>query len=160
MIWFWSILAAVSIGVLLRALAFLHARVLILQEKYQTRFFELADEIIDRDDVTHQQLDELRGLSANVRSRKMQLIVIAAINMAERNKSAPKQSDFKKDMSQELLTLWNKMYFRWLVAVSTQGSVLGLTGLTKLLTYFDPDEPNSLADSLPYIPHPKALGVH
>jgi hypothetical protein len=34
-----------------------------------------------------------------------------------------------------------------------------MDGLAKLLEYFDPDEPNNLADTLPYISHAKPAGA-
>ena len=169
MIWFWAILAAVAIGVVVRLLAHLHDSVLKMQQKYQTTFFELADKIVDRDDVTEEQLSILAALSANLRSRKMQLIVMAAIQKAEKaekdqkaekDKSVTEVSEFRKSMHPEMRLLWNKMYFRWLVAVTTQGSITGLAGLSKLLAYFGPDEPDNFAGDMPYLPHARPAGAH
>ena len=148
MIWFWAIAAAILVGVVFRFLAEAKVSVLALQAKYQGQFFERAHEIADWDDISDGRLRELSELSAGMRSRKMQMIVMEAIRHGlkrAKSGSADKTVQKKSELTAERHSTWNQMYFRWLCATVSQGSIMGIGGLIKLLEYFDPDDKDKMA---------------
>jgi hypothetical protein len=153
-----AIIVAMSLGAALRIWAYAHGSVLDLQEKFQTRFYDSANEIVDRSDVSLEQLNELKSLSADLRNRKMQFTVLRALNRIDSKKPASSETAIRNNMTPEMNALWNKMYFRWLASVCAQGSFIGFGAVTKLLTYFDQDRP--VTKELQQIPRAKILVAH
>lgn len=158
MIWLWVILGAVVVGLVLRFTAITKAHMSNLQTKYQTQFFEKAHEIAEWPDISDKRLAALAELSSGLRSRKAQMILISAIDLAikQEKKEGPLKKNGQElaahaDMTQEQQKLWRGMYFRWMLAVCSQGSIIGAGSLLKILEFFDPDDPSSNKVAIPYL---------
>lgn len=150
MIWLWTIVGAVLVGMALRLLAITKTHMTKLQAKYQADFFARANEFADSQELQDSRLETLSELSSALRSRKTQFLVLAAIErgikeekrVASGGKPAvASKSDHHADMTPEQQKLWYRLYFRWMAAVCTQGSLIGVASLVKLLEFFDPDDP-------------------
>jgi hypothetical protein len=149
MIWFWAVLGAVAIGFFLRFMALTKGHVLTLQANYQNKFFEYANQIADWEDISDARLRTLSSLSLDLRSRKMQIWIVNAVQIAIKNDKAGKRSaqstrESFGDLSDDQRATWKRMYFRWIIAVCAQGSVLGVGALVAALEYFDPEDTDKI----------------
>ena len=113
------------------------------------KFFQEANEIADWKDLSVERLDRLALMSASLKSRRMQLIVIKALKevAAEKKITSAKYPD---NLSAKEHLLWNRMFFNWLVAVSCQGTFVAIYAMYQLIRCFDPERTTERAESAIY----------
>lgn len=148
-------LIALAIGVIitvvLRAMVWAKTQLMEFSALYRDKFYESAEVILQWDSISESRLSDLAWLSENVRRRRAQFMAIEAINRGLRATGTDTDAIFRSnsDLSPEQRHLWSVMYFRWLVAVCSQGSIIGAGALLRLLKYFgeetlDPKIENAL----------------
>ncbi|MBV9114057.1 MAG: hypothetical protein JOY67_14670 [Hyphomicrobiales bacterium] len=131
---------AVIIGIVLRSVALIKAKTLIVNARARDTFFDLADDALERTTLTHSELDGLKFMTQNVMSRLAQLRIakVYTTPMTDEIHRTDEQVRSEFDhLTEEQSLWWGKLYFYWLLAVSSQGSLLAIGAIDILFTYFD-----------------------
>lgn len=121
-----------------------------VREKYREDFFRCADEIIDWENISENHLDHIARMGNELDSRRAQFVVLSAVQelkrkqqpsrVANANRYAVGGNPYTVDFTPEQRTKWQELFFSWLIAVASQGSILGLIALIQLIEYFSDDQ--------------------
>jgi hypothetical protein len=119
-----------------------------VREKYREDFFRGADEIIDWENVSEKHLDHISRMGNELDSRRAQFVVLTAVRELKRaqqrtsiaNPYTVDVNPYTVDFTPEQKAKWREMFFSWLIAVASQGSILGLIALIQLIEYLSDDK--------------------
>jgi len=106
------------------------------------RFYESAEQILTWEDISEERLTALLKMSEQLESRRVQLIVHQAVKELVAEGSAATRgatNPMTDGLPPEKRALWLQTYFSWMMAVSSQGSVIGATVLMDVMKYFSPE---------------------
>ncbi|WP_375791100.1 hypothetical protein ACE102_03160 [Bradyrhizobium sp. vgs-9] len=148
MIWVFAILVGLAIGLTIRILSAMKIHVLRLRNKYQTKFFEEANYLADREDISDARLAALSDMANDLGRRRTQFLVLAALRNAITRKDRPKDRsgngyDLNSHLSDDDRITWTKMYLHWIFAACAQGTIFGVASVIAALEYFDEDAKSS-----------------
>ena len=134
------VVAAITVGLTLRYVAHLKLGALRINSGARESFFSLADEALARGNLTSSELGSLDFMAQRVLSRSAQLMVIKEYGKektSEIDKVKNEAAVGFEHQDNEKSAWWGKLYFYWLLAVGSQGSLLALGAIGILLTHFD-----------------------
>ena len=124
----------VIVALCLRLMARWKLYVLQMSDRYRVDFYELANQIVEWDEISEERLSFIAWLSSELKSRKAQIIVMMAMKQAQREERAGQ--NFRDRLPPEKNEVWSRLIFAWLVAACSQGSFLGIGALIQLVEYF------------------------
>ncbi|MBV8768803.1 MAG: hypothetical protein JO357_11900 [Hyphomicrobiales bacterium] len=131
---------AVIVGFVLRAIALIKIRALALNATARQTFFDLADDALERTTLTRSELDGLKFMAQNIMSRFAQWNIMKAYSTTVADEiyrfNEKTRSEFDHSTEEQSLW-WGKLYFYWLLAVSSQGSLLAIGAIDIIFTHFD-----------------------
>jgi hypothetical protein len=133
-----GIVIAVSITLVVLPTCALKGIILRVRDKHRGKFYELADQIVEWDEITDFHLSHLSFLSRTMNSRRMQFIAIVVVY--EVNRKKPTGTSPSASLLPEHQGIWRRMFFHWLTAVCAQGSFVGAAALFQLTKFLDADE--------------------
>jgi hypothetical protein len=112
-----------------------------LREQYREEFFRCADEITDWQNISEKHLDHISRMGNELDSRRAQFAVLADVRELKRAKRPSGIANpYTVDFTPEQKIKWQELFLSWLIAVASQGSILGLIALIQLIEYLSDDQ--------------------
>jgi hypothetical protein len=140
---------AIPIALFLRFFAQFKLRVLAIRKTHLDEFYRLADEVVSWDDATKPLLRRVSNLSATLASSRMQLIAIqAARELNTGIKEDLPANPITIGLSPEHKATYHLLFFHWLIAVCSQGSMVGMSGLFEIVKWLNPNDLGDKAESI------------
>lgn len=131
---------AAAIGTALRYITHLRRGALRINRGARDSFFRLADEALASENITSSELDMLDFMARNLMSRSTQLMVLKEYYKLQTEEIKKNEGEVPVEfdhLTEERKTWWGRIYFFWLLAVGSQGSLLALATVDILFTHFD-----------------------
>lgn len=130
-----------------------------ISEQTRVKFYSIANELLDSEELNERQIHRIKLMSSMLQYRISQFVVSEAVRLSKKEEEAQArsglpmafetgQSKYTEGLSDETRVRWTRMVVNWLVAVSAQGSILGLGSVKMLVDYLDPEEPKNENDSI------------
>jgi hypothetical protein len=138
----------IPIALLVRQLVSVKCRLLTIRATHRDEFYKLADEVLMWENISAARLRHLSDMSRLLMSRRAQFLAFKAVkelNTEEANVT-PQINPMTVNLSPEKRAIWHSLYFHWLIAVCSQGSLIGLLSLLETLNFLKPEDAGERAE--------------